>query len=154
MGTGAACNNIPDNTTATTKEPGLVDTTLSQEDQEFLNNFYASLASYDSRYANGIGNIKIDVTNNSDEKEYQIKIGFPNDKTFNVNNLAFTLDEGVGMTFMGRCKDNYASEQKLDGSEITIFSNLTQSPNDIDVHFYRYLNQFTSEQIKSNSLER
>ena len=90
-----ACETVPTDTTASTTA-GIHDTTtlpnddtttlpnddttttkpadqLSKEDQEFLNNFYASLASYDSRYANGIGKISIEVTKStSDTTNYYI----------------------------------------------------------------------------------
>lgn len=175
MGTGTACNTtIPTDTTASTKEPGIHDTTtlpgddttttlpgndttttqgLSKEDQAFLDSFYASLASFDKNYKNGIGFIAISPKLlDSNTTEYLVRIGFGNSNSVGDKNLSFNLYNQEGEEFINKCKSFYQYKEK--NNSIYIQSKLYSSPTLSDIEFYKYLNTYTSEAIKTQELEQ
>ena len=158
----SACGAITDDTTTTvsntsdttTTSPNSDTTTtapveqLSNEDQAFLNDFYALLSSFDERYASGIGNIKIyyDFADETDLK-YIVYIGFINSETFDSENLSFVVPMNKCKEFLNTCGKHYDAITEKEYR--IVLSQLSKDATKEDVEFYKFLNTYTLNVINS-----
>lgn len=137
-----------ESTEVTTEEESRNMAEATEEDKAYWNDFINQLAQYDSRYADGIGNIMVEHYDFGEEiQTYTIKIGFPNSNIYDNTCANFELYGKEGEDFLRKASQYHDLVNPI-FVITTILCKTTEASTQNDIEFLNFLKPYVNDLLE------